>query len=82
MEIEDFFFDSRQVTANSLFIAVKGTQVDGHDYIQKALEKGAVAVVCEEFPEETPDNVTYLRVKNSARVSRTVSIFWAWLLLI
>lgn len=58
--------DSRNVTKGSLFVAVKGTQVDGSMFIQKAVELGAVAVVCEDFPEELNEKVTYVRVKNGA----------------
>jgi len=65
VEIEDFFFDSRAVTAGTLFIAQRGTQVDGHAFIGKAVEQGAVAVVCEEMPEELAENVTWVKVRNS-----------------
>ncbi len=54
--------DSRQVAAGHLFVAVKGTQTDGHQYIPKALEQGAVAVVCEDLPAEMADGVTYIQV--------------------
>ena len=43
--------DSRQVKEGDIFIAIKGTQVDGHQYIAAAEEKGAVAIVCETMPE-------------------------------
>lgn len=59
-------FDSRQVVNNTLFIAARGTQVDGHDYIQECIEKGAIAIVCEELPKRINDDVTYVRVKDSA----------------
>ena len=59
-------FDSRKATEGTLFFAVKGTQVDGHDYIDKAVENGAAAVVCEKLPKEKADNVTYIQVENSA----------------
>ena len=59
-------FDSRKATEGTLFFAVKGTQVDGHDYIDKAVENGATAVVCEKLPKEKADNVTYIQVENSA----------------
>lgn len=58
--------DSRHVVKNSLFIAVRGTQVDGHRFIQKAEEHGAIAIVCEEFPDKLNNNITYVKVKNSA----------------
>ena len=59
-------FDSRKVSQQSLFVAVKGTQVDGHEFIAKAIQEGAQAIICEELPEQRNDKVTYLKVKNSA----------------
>ncbi len=58
-------FDSRKVKKDSLFIATRGTAVDGHDYIHKAIEAGAVAIVCEALPAQLMDNVTYVKVKDS-----------------
>ncbi|MCB9234352.1 MAG: UDP-N-acetylmuramoyl-L-alanyl-D-glutamate--2,6-diaminopimelate ligase [Bacteroidia bacterium] len=66
VEITDFFFDSREVMAGSLFVAVRGTAVDGHKYIDQSIGKGAIAVICEEFPEKLRDDVTYVQVKDSA----------------
>jgi len=60
--------DSRQVADGHLFIAVRGTVADGHNYIGKALEKGAAAVLCEAIPEEVDEHVTYIKVKNSEQV--------------
>ena len=68
IDILGLTFDSRQVEPGWLFFAVKGTQVDGHDYIDKAVEKGAIAVVCEKLPKTLSDNVTYIEVDNSAYV--------------
>lgn len=64
--IEKVCFDSREIEKFSLFIAVSGTQVDGHKYIAKGIEDGAIAIVCEQFPEEINDEVTYVKVKNSS----------------
>ena len=64
--IEDIAFDSRKADKGTLFVAVRGTQVDGHDFIQAAIEKGAVAVVCEKLPNQTKEDVTYVAVKDSA----------------
>ena len=64
--IENVFFDSRAVESFSLFVAVSGTQVDGHKFIDKAIEKGAVAVVCEQLPEVLNKDITYVKVGNSA----------------
>ena len=60
--------DSRQVGEGHLFIAVRGTVADGHQYIGKALELGAVAVLCETIPEETNGQATYVRVENTEQV--------------
>ncbi|MFY0625614.1 MAG: UDP-N-acetylmuramoyl-L-alanyl-D-glutamate--2,6-diaminopimelate ligase [Reichenbachiella sp.] len=59
-------FDSRDVVPGTLFVAVKGTQVDGHHYIEKAIEKGAIAIVCEEMPILPVPDVTYAEVKDSS----------------
>ncbi len=67
-EITGVNSDSRQVAPGHLFIAVKGTQVDGHRFIGKAIEQGAVAVVCEEIPAEQPAGVTFVKVENSEQV--------------
>ena len=58
--------DSRRVVPGSLFVAVRGVAVDGHQYIASAIEKGAVAIVCEELPEELADKATFIVVKDSA----------------
>lgn len=60
--------DSRQIVEGNLFIAVRGTVADGHNYISKALENGAVAVLCETIPAHTDEGVTYLRVENTEQV--------------
>ncbi len=59
-------FDSRKVKKDSLFIATRGTTVDGHSYIDKAIESGAVAIVCEELPLNQKPNITYVKVLDSA----------------
>lgn len=59
-------FDSREVVKDALFIAVKGTQVDGHNYIEKAIELGAAAIVCETIPEKLHEKISYLGVKDSS----------------
>ena len=60
--------DSRRVAEGHLFVAVRGTQADGHRFIPKAIEQGAKAVVCEEMPEECAEGVTYLKVECSEQV--------------
>ena len=51
-DVNDLQFDSRKCSAGSVFFAVRGTQVDGHDYIAKAIENGATKIVCEKMPEK------------------------------
>ncbi|MFN7012788.1 MAG: Mur ligase family protein, partial [Bacteroidia bacterium] len=64
--INDVQTDSRAIKNHSLFVAVKGTQTDGHSFISKAIENGAIAIVCEEFPAEINENITYVKVNDSA----------------
>lgn len=65
VEIKEVNIDSRQVREGDLFMAMRGTQTDGHAYIASAIEKGAVAVLCEDLPEQLNDGVTYIQVKES-----------------
>ena len=65
LDILDITFDSRKVKPGTLFFAVKGTQVDGHDYIDKAVEKGASAIVCEKMPRKKAEGTTYAMVIQS-----------------
>jgi UDP-N-acetylmuramoyl-L-alanyl-D-glutamate--2,6-diaminopimelate ligase len=58
--------DSRDVKPFSLFVAVTGTTVDGHSYIDKAIASGAVAIVCEKIPDYPTGNITFIQVQNSA----------------
>lgn len=58
-------FDSRQVGLNDVFVAIRGTASDGHDYIKKAVDQGAIAIVCEEFPELKINGVTYIKVNDT-----------------
>lgn len=65
--VKDIVFDSRKVGKGSAFVAIKGTQVDGHEYIAAALEKGATIIVCEILPQEIIPGITYVQVINSAK---------------
>ena len=65
--ITGIIFDSRKVDLGCLFVAVKGTQVDGHQFIDKAIEKGAKAVLCEILPENITDEIAYVQVNDSSR---------------
>ncbi|MBA2329176.1 MAG: UDP-N-acetylmuramoyl-L-alanyl-D-glutamate--2,6-diaminopimelate ligase [Flavisolibacter sp.] len=66
--ISNIQIDSRKVSHRTVFVAVKGTTSDGHQFISKAIEQGAVAIVCEEMPEQQP-NISYVQVKNSAEAA-------------
>ena len=64
-EISGIHIDSRKIEPGHLFVAVKGTQTDGHAYIAKAIELGASAIVCEKTPENIENNVTYIKVADT-----------------
>ena len=66
VQISGIAFDSRQVQKGHLFVAVKGLTVDGHDFIEKAIESGAVAVVCETMPAELKEGVAYVQTADSS----------------
>ena len=68
VDIKDVDIDSRKVAAGHLFVAIKGTQTDGHQYIQKAIELGASAILCEEMPEECQPQVSYVQVASTEAV--------------
>ena len=65
MAVSCITFDSRKIKKDCLFIAVKGTAVDGHEFISQAIEMGAIAIICEELPETQLENITYVKVKNA-----------------
>ncbi|PLX03884.1 MAG: UDP-N-acetylmuramoyl-L-alanyl-D-glutamate--2,6-diaminopimelate ligase, partial [Marinilabiliales bacterium] len=65
-EISFVTMDSRQAKEGSLFVAVKGTRVDGHDFISKVIEANVAAVICEVLPQNTTAEVTYVQVKDSS----------------
>ena len=64
-EVEALSFDSREVGEGYCFFAVRGTQSDGHNYIASAIESGALAVVCQELPQQLNDEVCYIVVEDS-----------------
>jgi len=64
-EISGIHIDSRKVEPGHLFVAVKGTQTDGHAYISKAIEQGATAIVCETLPENIEEGITYIKVNDT-----------------
>ncbi len=65
--------DSRLVQKGDMFIAMKGTQTDGHQYIAAAEEKGAVAIVCEEMPEKQSPNVAYIHLTDAQSVAGRIA---------
>ncbi|MEX2593924.1 MAG: UDP-N-acetylmuramoyl-L-alanyl-D-glutamate--2,6-diaminopimelate ligase [Anditalea sp.] len=66
-EVNHIVFDSRKVAKGSTFVAISGTQVDGHQFIPQAIEKGATAIVCEVLPEANEEGITYVQVMNSQK---------------
>ncbi len=68
VDVSEIVFDSRKAVDNSLYVAIKGSVSDGHDFIDAALKNGARVIVCEEMPEHTNAYVTYLHVKDSSKV--------------
>jgi len=63
--VSSVVLDSRKVKKDSLFVATVGVNVDGHSFIDKAVELGAIAIVCEKIPENRKENVTYVKVSDS-----------------
>jgi UDP-N-acetylmuramoyl-L-alanyl-D-glutamate--2,6-diaminopimelate ligase len=67
IRVSSIVFDSRNVIARSAFVAIAGTQVDGHEFIATALTKGATVIICEKLPEEITEGIAYVQVVNSAK---------------
>lgn len=67
MAIHTIDFDSRKIGENDVFIAIRGAVSDGHDYIEKAINQGAIAIVCDTFPEIIVNGITYIQVKDTNR---------------
>jgi len=65
VEVKDVHSDSRKITNGSVFIAIRGVNVDGHQFIEKVVANGAVAVVAEQLPAVLKEGVTYVQVENS-----------------
>lgn len=65
LEISSIQFDSRKVTDNALFVAVKGIVSDGHHFINQAIDNGAVAIICEELPKNINSTITWILVNCS-----------------
>lgn len=67
VEIDGLCTDSRKVENNNAFIAIRGIHTDGHQFIENAIEKGAIAIICEEIPQWTYKQVTYVKVENASQ---------------
>ena len=65
--ISSIQYDSRSVEQNSVFVAINGGVFDGHAFISKAIDQGAVVIVCENLPEQLVAEITYIKVKSAAR---------------
>jgi UDP-N-acetylmuramoyl-L-alanyl-D-glutamate--2,6-diaminopimelate ligase len=73
IDIDSVQIDSRKVQKDSLFIAVKGSGADGHQFISKAIDEGAIAIVCETMPTQEADGITYIQTTNSAEAAGIIA---------
>lgn len=71
--VEYLAYDSRKVGKFTLFVAVKGTQVDGHQFIDGAISSGAVCILCQEMPNKFQDDITYILVEDTAKALGLIS---------
>ena len=77
MDVTGVNIDSRRIENGHLFVAIKGTQVDGHQFIGKAIEQGARAVLCEDLPQERTASVTYVQVESTEdAVGKVATLFY------
>lgn len=67
-EISEIVFDSRKAAENTLYVALKGTLADGHNYIDSSIEKGSTTIVCETLPQVLKEEVAYIKVKDASKV--------------
>ncbi|OUS03506.1 UDP-N-acetylmuramoyl-L-alanyl-D-glutamate--2,6-diaminopimelate ligase [Flavobacteriales bacterium 33_180_T64] len=67
LDVNRIHFDSRQVSIGDVFIAIKGTIIDGHQFIEMAIDKGVIAVVCEKLPSQLKDGITYIEVESASQ---------------
>ena len=65
IEIPIIHFDSRKINGKALFVAIEGSASDGHQYIQSAIEDGAIAIIVEQLPSKLDDKITYVQVPSS-----------------
>lgn len=76
IEVSNITSDSREVQEGAMFLAVRGTATDGHDYIEKAQEQGAKVVVCEQLPALLNEQITYVIVKDSSDALGKIAAAW------
>ena len=67
LPINEIHFNSKELSKGDVFVAIKGTNVDGHSFIGNAIEKGAKAIVCEDLPEDRKEGLVYVQVENSQK---------------
>lgn len=65
IDVHKIDFDSRKIDANDVFVAIRGSLSDGHDYIEKAIQLGATAIICDTLPENVEKGITYIKVKDT-----------------
>jgi UDP-N-acetylmuramoyl-L-alanyl-D-glutamate--2,6-diaminopimelate ligase len=73
LSVSSIQMDSRKVSKDAVFLAVKGVDTDGHKFIDTAIDKGAIAVICEILPDRLKDEITYVQVENSATAAGIVA---------
>ena len=77
VEITGVNIDSRRIKTGHLFVAMKGTQVDGHQFIGKAIELGAISMLCEDLPEVLQEGITYVQVESTEdAVGKVATLFY------
>ena len=65
VEVNNIHFDSRKVESNDIFVAIRGTVSNGHEFIEKAINLGATVIICDELPEHLVSQITYIKVKDT-----------------
>lgn len=75
-DISKIEFDSRKISSGDLFVATTGSAVDGHQFIGKAIEAGATAIVCQTLPENLPESVCFIQVADSAECLGLLAAQW------
>lgn len=73
IDVSSLCIDSRKVTVGAMFMAIRGTVVDGHDFIEKAISQGATSILCEDIPKATRAEVTYIQVKDVAKTAGVIA---------